>query len=40
VQAKVAGDELTAPGDEPPPPMPDVAEGESAAGFAPATGGA
>ena len=41
VQAKVAGDELTAPGDEPLPSLPDAsAEGESASGFVPAPGGA
>jgi hypothetical protein len=41
VQAKVAGDELTAPFDEPPPPVPEAdPESDSATGFAqPATGG-
>jgi hypothetical protein len=41
VQARVAGDELTAPYDEPLPPIPDVAPGSDAApGFVqPATGG-
>ena len=33
VQAKVAGDELTAPWDEPLPPVPDAPEGEAASGF-------
>src|SRR6476469_3519233 len=41
VQARVAGDELTAPFDEPLPPVPDAApESDAAAGFVqPATGG-
>jgi len=41
VQARVAGDELTAPYDEPLPPIPDVApEADAAPGFVqPATGG-
>lgn len=40
VQAKVAGDELTAPGDEPMPPVPDASpEGESAHSFVQAAPG-
>jgi hypothetical protein len=41
VQARVAGDELTAPDDEAPPPVPEAAaESEAASGFVqPATGG-